>query len=753
MSLAPDSTLGPYTILAELGHGGMGVVYTARDPRLKRQVAIKLLTADLTRDETAKQRFLQEARAASALDHPNICTIFEINETDDGQLYLVMAYYDGATLKERIGRGPLALDEAVDIATQVGQGLAEAHGAGIVHRDIKPANLLIAKGGTVKILDFGLAKLAGTEGVTQTGTTVGTLAYMSPEQARGEEVDHRTDIWSLGVVLHEMLAGTPPFHGENLLALAEAIRSQEPPRLRGVPARLRAAIPQALAKDRANRPSDVSELINAFRLSESRPASVAAVPVTSPPAVAVLPFQLLAGGPEDAFLGVALAEAITHGLGQTGSLVVRPTSAVMRYLAEGSRPKTIADDLNVRFVVEGSIQKLGPQVRVQAQAWDAAQLATVFSVKEDGQTADLFGLQDRLADALERGFGFAGTQPSSLEPPTTQPRAYELYLRASDRLLRYNERDTREAVSLLRAAVSEDAEFAAAWARLGTAAAAMGTLFYPEDRWFIEADQAVVRALALDEKNPEAWVARARILWSPHHNFRNAEALRALAHADACATAPHDGPLWQGLIFEHIGLFDEARESLLEALEANPHELFATTGLGQINAYLGDHEAAQDFYERACDIEPSSVFAQAVRATGLVYLGRLDRAEQAIASALDLVGEDSWIRSVEALLWAKRGETGRAREQVERALGTLQSVSHMHHTHHYAATALAVIGEPALAVEHLREAAATGLPNYPLFASDDHLGSVRSNPDGIALLAELKHGWEVLRGEFGRGTR
>ena len=174
MVLASGSTLGPYTITAELGHGGMGVVYTAQDPRLKRRVAIKLLPPNLTRDETAKQRFLQEAQAASALDHPNICTIYEINESDDGQLYLVMACYEGETLQERIARGPLPLDDAIDIATQVGTGLAEAHGAGIVHRDIKPANVFVTKTGVVKILDFGLAKLAGTEGVTQTGTTVGT---------------------------------------------------------------------------------------------------------------------------------------------------------------------------------------------------------------------------------------------------------------------------------------------------------------------------------------------------------------------------------------------------------------------------------------------------------------------------------------------------------------------------------------------------------------------------------------------------
>ena len=244
---------------------------------------------------------------------PHECNIHEIDETDDGQLYLVMAYYEGETLKQRIERGPLTLDDAIDIATQVGQGLAAAHGAGIVHRDIKPANLLIAKGGVVKILDFGLAKLAGTEGTTQTGTALGTVAYMSPEQARGEEVDHRTDIWSLGVVLYEMVSGQPPFRGENLLSISGAIRQDPPPVLTGDSSSLSGVVVRSLPKSQSQRYQAVGDLLGDLR-NATGPASNA-TSQSDVPSNAVLPFTNMSADPEQEYFCDGMAEEIIDALG------------------------------------------------------------------------------------------------------------------------------------------------------------------------------------------------------------------------------------------------------------------------------------------------------------------------------------------------------------------------------------------------------------------------------------------------------
>ncbi len=266
-------TVSHYKILEKLGEGGMGIVYKAEDTKLKRTVALKFLPPELTRDPEAKQRFIQEAQTASALEHTNVCSIHEINETKDGQTFIVMVCYEGESLKKRLERGPLKLEEAIDIATQVALGLAKAHKQGIVHRDIKPANTLVTNDGVVKIVDFGLAKLAGQTRLTRTGTTVGTTAYMSPEQARGEEVDHRTDIWSLGVVLYEMLTGQLPFKGDYDQAVVYSILNEAPPHPRNLradlPENIEQIIMQALEKDPDRRCQSADDILQQLRTSSA----------------------------------------------------------------------------------------------------------------------------------------------------------------------------------------------------------------------------------------------------------------------------------------------------------------------------------------------------------------------------------------------------------------------------------------------------------------------------------------------------
>ena len=259
-------TVSHYRIIDELGRGGMGVVYLAEDVKLHRLVALKFLRPDATSDAQAKQRFVQEAQAASALDHPNICTIHAIDETADGQLLLAMARYQGETLKDVIRRGPLETERALDIAIQTAQGLQKAHEAGIVHRDIKPANLFATDDGLVKILDFGLAKLNGSKGLTRSDTTLGTIAYMAPEQIRGDEVDRRADLWALGAVLYEMLTGRPAFDGDRDVTLMHAILHVDPTPVRtrvpDVPPRLAELLERLLAKEREARIGSAAEARN-----------------------------------------------------------------------------------------------------------------------------------------------------------------------------------------------------------------------------------------------------------------------------------------------------------------------------------------------------------------------------------------------------------------------------------------------------------------------------------------------------------
>jgi len=451
-----------YRILEKLGEGGMGIVYKAEDITLGRTVALKFLPPELTRDAVAKERFINEARAASALDHPNICTIHEVAQTEDAQTFIAMAYYEGESLKSKIERGPLKLDEALEIAVQIAQGLTKAHGQGIVHRDIKPANILITKDSLVKIVDFGLAKLAGMK-VTKTGQTLGTAQYMSPEQARGEEVDARSDIFSLGAVLYEMLTGKHAFPGEYEQATLYAIMNEEPEPVTalrsGIPMELERIVAKALAKKPGERYQHADDLIvdlkniakqsvsaiarGAIRspdraarrrvklwipvtfliiaavamsayfilMSRSRtkkPAVTAVAPAATPQlarqtwqdSIAVLPFKDFSPQKDQEYFCDGMMEDIITKLSSIRDLKVISRTSAMQYTKTDKSIGEIGRELGVGAVLEGSVQKEKDRIRVTAQLIRTADDAHLWAERYDRELASVFEVQDEISMAI-----------------------------------------------------------------------------------------------------------------------------------------------------------------------------------------------------------------------------------------------------------------------------------------------------------------------------------------------------------------
>ena len=396
-------TISHYKITEKLGEGGMGVVYKAEDTHLGRPVALKFLAPHLVSNEEVRKRFLREARTAAALNHPNICTVYEIGEAE-GRTFISMAYLEGRELAEEIADGPMEVERVFALAPQFADGLAEAHAKGIVHRDIKPANLFVTKNGRGVILDFGLAQLASANSkLTREGTTLGTCAYMSPEQTAGEEVDAQTDVWALGSVLYEMLAGQAPFRGHYEQAIVYSILNEDPEPLEAAP-EVEAVIRRCLAKDPGERYQDGEALHRALReLQPSPRPSTAGAPAapSDVPRVAVLPLKTRAGDAEFESFAEGLTEEITSGLSQFRHLVVVSAGATAGFQGQAD-VREVSKELGARFVLEGSIRKAGSSIRVSVQLLDAATGAHLWAERfdRDLSATDIFAVQDELTDRI-----------------------------------------------------------------------------------------------------------------------------------------------------------------------------------------------------------------------------------------------------------------------------------------------------------------------------------------------------------------
>ena len=580
-----------YAITGKLGEGGMGVVYLAHDEVLGRAVAVK--TMSISGDESARARFRREARAAAAINHPNVCQIYEVGE-DSGEMFIAMELLEGETLAERLKRGALSVSETLPIGLGVLAALQALHARGVVHRDLKPTNVFLTAHG-VKLLDFGLARavdpdlaqsLAVTNDVTRTGMLVGTPRYMAPEQVRGEALDLRSDLFAVGAVLFEMLAGRPAFGGKNPVEILHGTLYEQPPALTGSPAvaAVDRVIRRALAKRPSERPGSAEEM--AAELRWVRVASGDDMPALARALtrLVVLPLRVLRPDPETDFLAFSLADAIATSLSRIGSLVVRSSAAASRFAGETPDLAALASAVDVDRVVMGTIVRAGDQLRAVAQLLEVPGGTIVASHTAQAPLGDLFQLQDDIARCVVEALALPlGGVPDAPTPERPQDAgAYALYLRANEVARDYNQ--LVRARDLYQQCVELDPGFAPAWAQLGRCLRVIDKFIEGTGDGLARAEQALRRAL---EINPRLTLAHK---YYAHLEAETGEPRAALARLLGEATRHGNDPeLFAGLVHacRYCGLFEQSLAADEEARRLDPN---ASSSVEETLLLTGDIE-------------------------------------------------------------------------------------------------------------------------------------------------------------------
>jgi non-specific serine/threonine protein kinase len=736
-------SISHYIILEKIGEGGMGVVYKAEDTKLKRTVALKFLPRELTKDAQARARFIQEAQAAAALDHPNICAVFEIGEAE-GATYIAMPFVRGQSLKERIAAGPFSVEEALAIAGQVAEGLKEAHEKGIIHRDVKPANIMLTEKGQAKIMDFGLAKLEAGVDLTRTMAVMGTAAYMSPEQARGEEVDYRTDIWSFGATFFEMLTGQKPFGQKHDQALIYSIlidTTATVSRIRPeIPKHLDRVIQKALEKDRARRYQNMAEMLKDLKASGVSELSVS----KAEKSIIVLPFEDISPGKDNEYFSDGLTEEIITDLSHVRDLLVISRSSAMTFKGTKKTIPEIAEAVNVRYVLEGSVRKAGNNIRIAAQLIDSLTDTHLWADKFTGTLDDVFDIQEKVSRAIVDNLKLQLT-PAEAQKMTERPikdlRAYECYLRATSAIDRVTESGIHEALRNLELALQIVGENAALYYGMGYAHWWLANLGVAIEKNLCKCKEFAKKALAIDPKSTKA---RA-LLWFAEISYQNKN--------------------WQR----------EAKSHLKEVLEQDPNESLALLGLCIIYGYAGRPTEAALMLKRYAEREPLSFWTFALP----FYMNwfdaqyergfeEMDRALKAIPDSPPLQAESTW-----ALAWV-----GRKKEAIAQADRSAKVAPGQVHTKlalmlkhglqgdataaraeltpefyrwchtevtwsYFVAASFALSNAKNDALEWLEHAVDLGLINYPLMAEKDpFLANLRSEPRFQKLMERVKYEWE-----------
>src|SRR4051794_4513580 len=576
MALTPGRRLGAYDVVSLLGSGGMGEVYRAHDSRLKRDVALKVLQLD---NEDARPRFEREARALAALNHPNIVTIHSVEEVD-GIPFLTMELVDGEPLSARITPAGLPLDELLELAIPIAEALSAAHRKGIIHRDLKPGNIMTTSEGQVKILDFGLAKAlslsadAATVDQTMAGITLGTIAYMSPEQARGETLDPRSDLFSFGVVLFELASGRRPFSGETNLSVLASILDRPAPAIGGAHAGLDPILARALTKKPSSRYQRAEELLSDLRALRSGTRLAAATARPSGPSIAVLPFANMSAEPEQEYFCDGMAEELISALARIKGLSVAARTSSFLFKQRTVDIREIGERLMVQTVLEGSVRKIGNRLRVSAQLINAHDGYQIWAERYDSKVDDVFAIQDEIAHAITESLKIALVRPADepiVRQSTANLDAYQAYLRGRF----FVNRMTGQFEALFAArdafqeAVTLDPDYAAAYAGLSEAYCSLAYLTFLPTREASEAAlSAAHRAVELDPGLAEAHTAVGWTKTLFAIDMATAEQDFARAIELAPSFAPAHG--YYVLLLASLGRFAEALARAERARQLDP---------------------------------------------------------------------------------------------------------------------------------------------------------------------------------------
>lgn len=780
----------------------MGVVYRARDTRLERDVALKVLPPGVTAEAAARERLLREARTASQLNHPNVCTIHEVGEAA-GQAFIAMELVEGKPLSAVIGSG-LPAEQIMRYGAQMADALAHAHERGVVHRDLKSANVVISSEGRVKVLDFGLAVRRKEEleeatrsrvSLEQEKNMAGTLPYIAPEVLRGEPADARSDLWALGVMLYEMCSGRLPFRGNSGFDITSAIlRDTFAPLPAGTPPALATVIQRLLAKDPSQRYQRAGEVraalemitpttpfvpqlppapglslqklwplyaggmamalaaaLFAFNVGGIRARLAGSAPVGEIRSLAVLPLKFTGGQQSDDVLGIGMADTIITKVSQSNTLIVRPISAVRRYAAMDVDAIEAGRKLQADAVLDGTVQRSGQRLRINLNLLRVRDGASLWSNNFDEQAGDVFALQDKIsvqvASALRLQLS-ASEATRFRKRYTSNPEAYEFYLkgmRSFDRRTGLMEAKEHllQAEQMFRKAIELDPNYALARAQLANTYAYLGVLLEPEGPWIDFANAELRRAETLDPDLAQTHVVRYEILWSAREKFQLAAAARELRRA--AQLDPNVGADDLALLFAHMGLETVALREAEKALQIDPTSEQVQGRYMEVLDLLGRVDEAMAANRRFGE-RPSTIFF--FRNS---YLWKRDwiSARRDIDYMLARNPREPFARSSRLLLAALQGDFSSAEREKAEIIQLASKSRAYHHVAYNFACIYALQKKTLPAVEMLNQVVEKGMPNFTLFSRDPHLDPIRKDPAFIAFMNNLKIRWEEFNREFG----